>query len=608
MKYTFTLPKNAALTMLFMVSCFSLCQAQKLLNKRISVTVNRQPVSEVLQTIGKQGGFYFSYDSNVVPGDSVVTFTMRDESVKQVLDALLKGKYQYKETGDYIILQRAQEEKFFYITGSIHDEETGKVVDYASVYSKSYLISTWSEDDGSFRLKLKERTFPFTLTISKVGYADTIMVVESGFRSNLKIRLKPRAIDLDEVNVYNSAGDRTWLAKLFVSSRLRAQSRNIGRFFVSLPYQASLAPGLGTHGRMSSQITNKFSLNLFGGYTAGVNGLEMAGCFNISKKDVRYVQLAGMFNVVSGNVKGVQLAGLHNHVLDSLVGVQASGFGSIVGKNVRGIQASGCFNQVSGTFSGVQLAGAANLNRKNSKGLEVSGIINRAAENYDGVQLAGGLNMVRKNLNGVQIAGIGNAGRGQVGGLQLSPFNYAKMLKGVQIGIVNIADSSSGYSIGILNIIKNGKGNITVFANDIVPLNIAWKTGTRKIYSILTAGTAIDPGHKAYTFGIGLGKEFRLNNHLGLMAEVMSQNIYLGSWKDISGMNRLQTALDLKLSKRLTLSAGPSFSVMEDKQIDSRAGYRQLPPKGLARFSMGSSLRGLVGWQAGISWNYNAVF
>ncbi|TDE14882.1 hypothetical protein E0F88_15100 [Dyadobacter psychrotolerans] len=589
-----------------MVGALPLCFAQKLLNQKISITANRQPVSEVLQTISQKGGFYFSYNSTEVPGDSLVTFFAKDQSVKNVLNLLLKGNFQYKETDEYIILQRAAEEKFIYITGRIFDSETGNAVDYASVYSKVYLLSSLTEDDGSFRLKLKERVFPFTLNISKVGYADTSVLIQSERNIDLRINIHPQAIDLDEVLVYNAAGDHTWLARLFVNSRLRAQSKNIGRFFVSLPYQASLTPGLGTHGRMSSQVTNKVSVNLMGGYTAGVNGLELAGWFNISKKNVRYVQLAGVFNVVSGHVEGLQMAGVHNHVLDSLVGVQASGFGNIIAKNLKGIQISGFFNKTSGGFHGVQLAGAANLTGQDSRGLQASAIINRAGGNYNGTQLGGAVNIVKKDISGVQIAGLGNVGRREVSGLQLGSVNYAKNLKGIQIGIVNIADSSSGYSIGIFNFIKNGTGSVSVFTNDIVPFNIAWKTGSHKFYSILMAGSGIGHQEKAYTFGLGFGKEFRLGRALGLVTEISSQNLYLGSWENAPVINRLQTALNLSLSKRLSLSAGPSFSLLHNKQVEAKAGFKQFPPSSYAIFSTGKTTSSWLGWQVGISWNYGS--
>jgi len=597
-----------ALTIFFMVSVLHLCQAQKLLNKKISITINRQPVSEVLQTISKQGGFYFSYNSNVIPGDSLVTFSARDQPLKSVLNALLKGNFQYKEMGEYIILQRAAEEKSTYVTGYIFDSETGKPVDYVSVYSKVYLVSALTEDDGSFRLKLKDRIFPFVVNISKIGYADTTLTVQSERSGNLRIDINPRSIDLAEVMVYNSAGDRTWLARLFVNSRLREQSRNIGKFFVSLPYQASLTPGVGTHGRMSSQVTNKVSVNLLGGYTAGVNGLELAGGFNISKKDVRYAQLAGIFNIVSGSVKGIQLAGVYNHVIDSLKGVQAAGFGNITGKSLKGLQIAGFFNKSSGGFQGVQLAGAINLAGQGSVGLQMSGVINRVAGTYRGVQLAGAVNIVKKDMSATQIAGLGNVGSRKVSGVQLGPFNYARKLKGVQIGIINIADSSSGYSIGIFNFVKNGTGNVSAFTNDIVPLNISWKTGSRKFYSILTAGTATNPEEKAYTIGLGFGKAFRLHKRIGFTTEVLSQNVYAGTWENAPVIYRFQTALDLKLSKRLSLIAGPSFSCMQQKPIETVAGYKQFPPKAYANFSMGKEVSGWMGWQAGVSWNYGAVF
>ena len=55
-------------------------------------------------------------------------------------------------------------------------------------------------------------------------------------------------------------------------------------FFETRPFQVSLVPGLGSHGKMSGQVVNNFSLNVFGGYTAGTNGSELGGLFNIDKK------------------------------------------------------------------------------------------------------------------------------------------------------------------------------------------------------------------------------------------------------------------------------------------------------------------------------------
>ena len=606
MNYIFNLLKVLIFTVVIFTGYTNRCHAQKLLNKQISVAANRQPISEVLKTISSQGGFYFSYGSDVVPGDSLVTLTIDRKSVREVLDVLLTGQFQYKETGNYIILQRAQAEKFIYISGQILDAETSKQVDYASVYSKTLLVSTLSDDNGIFRIKLKERHFPFTLSVSKIGYADTSIVFQSQPHEDLNIIITPRAIDLDEVVVSSYGGDKTWLARLFVSSRLRAQSRNIGRFFVSLPYQTSLTPGLGTHGKMSSQVINKFSLNLLGGYTGGVNGVEIAAGFNISKNEVRYLQIAGVFNIVSKSLTGVQTAGLYNHVLDSLTGVQVAGFGNVTGKQVKGVQVAGFFNKALST-QGVQVAGAINLVNANSKGVQVSALLNWSADSFQGVQLTGALNVTRRNMSGLQLAGLANVGEKQVSGLQLAPFNYAKNLKGTQIGILNIADSTSGYSIGIINIIKHGKAEISVFSNEIVPFNIAWKTGSRKIYTILLAGSSINQNKKAYVFGIGVGKEFHLNTRLGFVTEFTNQTVYVGNWEKVPALYRLQTALTLKLSKRLLLSAGPSFTIMTPEKSDVQKDYQTFPPKSFASFDLGNKASSWFGWQAGISWQYGRI-
>jgi len=583
------------------------CYAQKLLNSTVSFNVRQKPVSEVLKLIGEQGKFYFSYNSNLVPGDSLVTLNIQNKSVRQVLDVLLTGTYQYKETGDYIIIQRPPKDKHYYLTGRIFDNETGKEVDYASVYSKQQLASALSDDHGSFRLRLRDRNFPLSLTISKVGYADTTIVINSELEHDLKITIYQKAIDLDPVFVRYSEGGGSWLARMFVSSKLRLQSRNISRFFVSLPYQASFTPGLSTHGKMSSQVSNKLSLNILGGYTAGVNGVELAGWFNISKKDVRYVQIAGIFNIVSGHVRGVQIAGFHNHVLDSLNGVQISGLSNQINKSLSGVQVAGWLSHVSEEMHGAQISGVGNISKGKVSGAQVSGMFNLSKAKMRGVQISGGLNFGKDSVSGMQLAGLGNSARTEMRGLQLAGlYNYAKNLKGVQVGVINLADTSSGYSFGLINIVKKGKGAFSLYTNEVLPLNFAWKSGNRKFYNIFTIGTGLGDGNKAYTFGFGFGKEFVLNKSLTLNAEIIDQNFYLGQWKDLPVLYRFQTGLNVKIGKRLSIFGGPSFNIFYSGQKEFKDGYQSLSDKGYYRFKMNNSTHGWVGWQGGLTWNYGA--
>ncbi|TLV04117.1 hypothetical protein FEN17_09295 [Dyadobacter luticola] len=561
------------------------------LNKPVTLSAKGQPVSRVLKTLEEQGHFYFSYNSDLIPGDSIVQVNLAGKPVSEVLNQLFRSKYQYKEKGDYIIILAAPKERTFYIDGFVTDQENNIPVDFASIYSRQLLASTLSEDDGHFRLRIRDKNFPVNITISKVGYADTTVIVQNLEETRLKISLYQKAVDLDPLIVRYSEGESTWLGRLFVSAKLRAQSRNISKFFVSLPYQASLTPGLGTHGRMSSQVVNRFSLNLLGGYTAGVNGLEIAGGFNISKQDVRYVQVAGIFNIVSGHVNGVQLAGLHNEVLDSLKGVQVSGFSGFVEKKTSGVQISGFMNRSAGPLDGVQVSGALNFAKETSGGGQIAGGYNQARKDFDGFQVSSGINIVGAKLSGMQLGFV----------------NYAKELHGIQLGIVNIADSSSGVSLGLINIIRKSTSNLTVSASEVAPFNVSWKMGTHKFYGILTGGVSTGGSHSTYVFGAGIGREFFPFKKWGFFTEITSGNIFQGSWENMRSLFRLETAATYKLNKRLLVFAGPSYSICQNQASLKREGYKSFPIENYPNIRLGDKLGSWFGWQVGMSWRYGQL-
>lgn len=557
--------------------------------------------------MSEQGKFYFSYNSNLIPSDSLVTVHASRQPVRSVLDQLFRNRFQYKEKGDYLIILPAAKEKSFHITGRILDDETGQPVDYASVYSRQLLVSTLSEDDGNFRLRIKDRAFPVYLTVSKVGYGDTTLVVNNAEETDRTLRIQQKAVDLDPLIVRNGQGESTWLGRLFLSAKMRAQSRNIGRFLVALPYQASLTPGLGTHGRMSGQVVNKVSLNLAGGYTAGVNGVEVAGGFNISKENVRYVQLAGAFNVVSGHVDGVQVAGFSNNVFDFLHGVQVSGFSGMVRESVDGVQVSGFLSRTGGFMSGVQVTGAIGLIRGGGHGAQIAGGYNQVRGNYEGVQIAGAANNVRDSARATQISGGINLAR-SIKGLQLAPVNYARRMRGVQVGIINIADSSSGASIGLFNFIRKSTSNLSFYATDVAPLNVAWKMGTHQFYSLLVVGTSLGDDRKVQTFGAGIGREFFPFRKAGFFVEILSQNLYQGNWEKMPSVYRLQVAATFKAGRRFLLFAGPAYTVYDPGNAEPARGYKAFPLADYPRIGLGSSkLTSWIGWQAGISWRYGKL-
>jgi CarboxypepD_reg-like domain len=577
--------------------------------------INRQRLDNVLEILSNKGDFYFSYNSTIVKKDSLVSFSARNKTVKEILSLLFNNSYEFKESGNYVIIRKAPirmtivtnkavvEERVYSVSGFVYDEQSGTAINEASVYEKKQLASALTNNEGFFKLKLKSsKASTATLTVSKEFYEDTSVVIEPKHSQELTITMMPVEQEGDKVVISPedylvadslkaeavadtippyavvSAADsakveRTGLGKFLLSTKQKVQSINLRKFFTTRPFQFSLIPGLGSHGKMSGQVVNNFSLNAFGGYTAGTNGLEIGGLFNIDKKDVKYVQAAGLFNVVGGQVKGLQIAGINNTVLDT----------------VKALQAAGINNIVKGKFNGLQIAGINNLVTDSVKGMQVAGVANFARKKVSGVQIAGVINFSNKETNGVQVSGV---------------FNYSKRLKGVQIGLINISDTSDGYSIGLINIVLKGYHKLSFSTNEILNVNAAFKTGNSKFYSILQAGLNTGNTQKVYSFGYGLGSELPLNKkrNLFLNPELSSQYLYLGSWDHTNILNKLHLNLNVKLNKYVSFFAGPSFAVFISDQETAYAGYRfPVPPLGYKTISFSDKVSGWFGWNAGIN-------
>ena len=593
----------------------------------------------------------------------MVTLDVRSRTVKYVLDQLFREGYEYKESGNYIILRRkpiqlnlintqaASEDNFYFVSGYVYDDQTGEKINNASVYEKNQLASTITNGDGYFKLKLKSRFKSASISVSKQYYVDTTLLIQPRFNQELSITIMPMEFTDTTVIVapYNFTApdsimvvvrspdsthwlytyrrtdsvqvEKTKMGQFLLSSWQSIQSINLKKFFVVRPYQMSFLPGMSTNGKLNSQVINNASLNLLGGYSGGVNGVEVGGVFNINKKDVKYAQVAGVLNIVGGKVTGAQIAGVQNTVLDSVNGFQAGGIGKFVKRNFIGWQVGGVYNHIGGIGRGVQAAGIGNFAGKQFTGWQLSGYYNVAANSLTGSQLTGGVNVSRgetrgaqlagwlnvnlRNLNGAQIAGLANVNVREMRGLQLSALlNYTKKLKGVQIGLVNIADTSDGYSIGLINIILKGYHKLSLFSTEVIPFNAAFKTGNTKLYSILLAGISAgyrnESKDKLYSFGYGIGKEFSFGKKKkwGINPELTSQHLYLGTWDYVNVLNRVTVLAHLKFGKLFSISAGPAYNIYQTQKIGN---YKHPVPSDGPVMTLGKNVTGWFGFNIGVN-------
>ncbi|MCD8539966.1 MAG: carboxypeptidase-like regulatory domain-containing protein [Leadbetterella sp.] len=531
-------------------------RAQKALSREISIRAVKQPLKEVLTDMEKQGRFYFSYSSGLIAEDSLVSLQVSRQKVSDVLRILFREEFQYKTVHEYIIIRKAPPEKYIFLEGVLLDRENEEWIDHASVYSKAHLVSAISDDNGYFKLRIKERLLPLSLTVSKLGYQDTT-IIYPGPGESRKIYLSRKVFALDEAVITRSGKKGRFKPGFLVSATQRIHSRNLGSFFMALPYQMSVTPGVSTQGKLSSQVVNKVSVNLIGGYTGGVNGVEMAGLFNINQKNAQYFQAAGLFNTVSGSVKGVQAGGLYNTVADSL----------------NGFQAGGLFNTVWGAASGMQISGVYGLTGRSIRGIQVSGIFSR----------------VKDTLSGVQIAGI---------------VNTAGHLSGVQVGLINFAESSDGTSIGLLNFIKNGKLDIQAYTSELFPAALAVKSGTPRFYTSLVLAGDFLYAPVSYGFSVYLGTEVPISDRWKILLEAGQSTIAWGKWENSSSFLRFQPELHYRAFPRVSVFAGLALSAYRSSSDAARTENTLVYIENRVRtIALGDRWTLWGGWQAGLAFH-----
>lgn len=321
---------------------------QSVLQRNITINVNHQRLDTVLKLMEKRGKFNFSYNSNFIRKDSLVSLKASNETVKDALDQLLNYRFEYRESQNFVILRYAPnklslqmdkafgEDRNYHISGFVVNDRTGQKLNNASVYERHTLESTVTDMNGYFDLNIKSESHSIILTVSKENYKDTTIT----FLNEVTV-----GISDDNVLSFNylsgdiSRFENSGLVRLFTSSKQKIQSLNLGGLITQQPFQVSLVPGLGSHGSLSGQVINTASLNLLGGYNAGSNGVELAGLFNLDKGNVSFFQFAGAFNLIGGSVDGLQIAGGFNDVQGNMKGVQlAIGLNHTNGLN--GVQAA----------------------------------------------------------------------------------------------------------------------------------------------------------------------------------------------------------------------------------------------------------------------------
>ncbi len=263
-------------------------------------------------------------------------------------------------------------------------------------------------------------------------------------------------------------------------------------------FQFSLFPGISTNGIYSASFRNRFSLNLFGGLSAGNRILEIGFISNANIKNSTGISIAGLANIIGTNAF-VNLSQSEERELiikegfkSDSKGIQLAGFLNYVRDNASGIQFAGGFNLIGYDFKGTQIAGIGNVVGEQGQGLQLAGLFNLAHESMGGFQITTLFNSTHGQLAGFQLALINKAniikGRKSTPptvarGFQFGLLNMSKAMDGLQIGLVNLGGNTRGVQIGLINFFnKNGSKENVRMGTPIALLNIGSKGSVFRFY------------------------------------------------------------------------------------------------------------------------------
>lgn len=164
-------------------------------------------ILQVLKSIENQSEFTFVYKLDEVNLDENVSVDMKNKSINEVLDALLRDKsLGYRITDRHIVLFKKEKEEVKQVSQQANTVVTGTIVDDfgepvigANVLVKDQPgIGTTTDMRGKFSLDLKDIKAP-VLVISFIGYTTQEVVV--GGKTTLNITLKEDSKALEEVVV-----------------------------------------------------------------------------------------------------------------------------------------------------------------------------------------------------------------------------------------------------------------------------------------------------------------------------------------------------------------------------------------------------------------------
>lgn len=179
---------------------------QEILNKKITLSINKQGLKTILNRIEKVAEIRFAYTEQTIPLSKKISVEAREERLGDLLERIFKPlNVSYEVSGSQIILKKNGislvidadkiADYFKRISGTVNSA-SGTPLSGASVLIKGTTRGTTTNNEGRFELEANEGD---VLVISAVGYSESEITI--GANANYAIQLQVANTALSEVVV-----------------------------------------------------------------------------------------------------------------------------------------------------------------------------------------------------------------------------------------------------------------------------------------------------------------------------------------------------------------------------------------------------------------------
>lgn len=199
--------------------CCNITWAQEennsVLGHKISIEIENEPISTILDKISEQTQVFFSYDASLIEAERSANLSVSDMTIGESLDILFDRRFTYKTIGDQIIISLpeddlkkesfhevvAENRRIISFKGRVLDGEQNDILPYANVTVLKTNIGTITNTDGDFELKIPASMQQDTVVISCLGYRQYLQPINAITEPEYVIRLQPTSFQLKEIKI-----------------------------------------------------------------------------------------------------------------------------------------------------------------------------------------------------------------------------------------------------------------------------------------------------------------------------------------------------------------------------------------------------------------------